>query len=1113
MLHSVRHRAALPRAGAVVTALVLSLSAGGPAQAATALPAPAGTTATQLRATHSTAAGSTAPDSPAADPTPATVTVDDSVRGSGRDQFDYRGSGWGHATGEGGPAQPYQGTNSWTDHNGDSVDFVFTGTRLTLRGITDPGHGIGAVSVDGAAPADIDFYSATRTGDVPLWTSPTLPDGHHTFTLSWTGRKNGAATGTAVTLDRVDFTGEAPVPGTTDITVDGTGTGRTFDGIGAISGGGGNSRLLIDYPEPQRSRILDYLFKPGYGASLHLLKVEIGGDTNSTDGAEPSIEHIRGTVSCDSGYEWWLMEQARKRNPDIKLYGLAWGAPGWIGNTDNSPGGGHFWSQDMLDYLTAWLGCARQHGLSIDYLGGWNERGYDTGWYEKLHAALAARHLPTQVVAADSGLDVADAMVSDPKFADAADVIGVHYPCEGGDGGSANTCYSSDNAQATGKPLWASENGSLDENAGAGALIRSITRGYLDGRYTAYLNWPLLAAVYPNLPYDTVGLAVANQPWSGAYDIGTSLWTTAQVTQVTRPGWKFVDKASGYLGGDRANGSYVTLKPADDSAYSTIVETSTANSAQRADFTVSGGLPTGAVHIWATDLAPGGSGFVHTGDEVPVDGHFSVTLQPGHVYSLTTTTGQGHGAAVSPPESHLALPYRDSFERHTLGREAAYLSDMQGSFETARCGGGRAGRCVRQMAAQQPIEWQDDSDAFALIGDTNWRDYTVSSDVYMEQSGTVELLGRAGEQQRPQSHQAGYFLRVGDTGRWSVVRSDTRGRLTTLADGTTHTLGTHRWHTLELGFSGTTITASVDGGRVGAVDDSAYRTGQAGVGVVGYRTDEFDNLRIRPVRHPAVSPAVLGAYLPPTVRRGESATLAATFSVPASGRAANGLTLGPGAPAGWKATPVTPVTFRRVAPGHSVTARWTVTAPTAADTPVATTFTPLGTYTRDGVRHWTYGTASTEVPIPPPTGNPYLSDLSFVADSNGWGPVERDRANGEQAAGDGKPLTIRGTAHTKGLGVHADSDVAFFLGGACTRFTATVGVDDEVAPYGSVTFALVADGRTLTTTPVLTGSSPPLPLDADVTDVQRLRLVALDAGDGNAHDHADWTDARLDCTR
>ena len=118
---------------------------------------------------------------------------------------------------------------------------------------------------------------------------------------------------------------------TTSITVNGTQGGRTFDGIGAISGGGGNSRLLTDYPAAQQQQILDYLFKPGYGADLQILTVEIGGDTNSTDGSESSIEHSSGSIGCNAGYEWWLMQQAKARNPNIKLYALAWGAPGWIG--------------------------------------------------------------------------------------------------------------------------------------------------------------------------------------------------------------------------------------------------------------------------------------------------------------------------------------------------------------------------------------------------------------------------------------------------------------------------------------------------------------------------------------------------------------------------------------------------------------------------------------------------------------------------------------------------------------------------------------------------------------------------------------------------------------
>ena len=122
-----------------------------------------------------------------------------------------------------------------------------------------------------------------------------------------------------------------PALAQTAISVNGTSAGRTFGGIGAISGGGGNSRLLTDYPAAQQQQILDYLFKPGYGADLQILKVEIGGDTNSTDGSESSIEHTQGSVNCNSGYEFWLMEQAKALNPNIKLYGLAWGAPGWIG--------------------------------------------------------------------------------------------------------------------------------------------------------------------------------------------------------------------------------------------------------------------------------------------------------------------------------------------------------------------------------------------------------------------------------------------------------------------------------------------------------------------------------------------------------------------------------------------------------------------------------------------------------------------------------------------------------------------------------------------------------------------------------------------------------------
>ncbi|MEX3105720.1 MULTISPECIES: ricin-type beta-trefoil lectin domain protein [unclassified Streptomyces] len=633
----------------------------------------------------------------------------------------------------------------------------------------------------------------------------------------------------------------APAHAATSLTIDGTSAGRTFDGVGAISGGGGNSRLLIDYPEPQRGQILDYLFKPGYGASLQILKAEIGGDTNSTSGAEPSHQHTRSDLNCDRGYEWWLMEQAKARNPAIKLAGLAWGAPGWIG-------GGNFWSTDMIGYLVSWLGCARQHGLTIDYLGGWNERGYNVSWYVQLRNALnAGGYGNVKIVAADSDWAVAGDINANAAFRAAVDVIGTHYPC--GYRSAQTNCSVPSAATSTGKPLWASENGSDDYNAGAAAMARGINRGYIDGRMTSYLNWPVIAALTPNLPYPTMGLALAAQPWSGHYTVGRNAWVMAHTTQFTAPGWKYLDSSSGYLGGNRNNGSYVSLKSPSGGDYSTVIETTDAGGAQTLDLTVTGGLPRGTVHVWSTDVNSTNPAdqFQHTADITPTNGSFSLTVQPHRVYTLTTTTGQGKGTATGPAPGAMSLPYSDSFDGYAIGTEAKYLMDWQGAFEVTACGGGRTGRCVRQMSPQKPITWDALSDPHALLGDVGWGNYTMSSDVLLEQPGYVELIGRANSQDYSSTGGLNaYHLRVADTGAWQILNSNTNGSVTTLARGTTGAFGTGRWHTLALTFSGTTVTAAIDGTTVGSANDRTWAGGQVGYATSQGETAQFDNLSLTP---------------------------------------------------------------------------------------------------------------------------------------------------------------------------------------------------------------------------------------------------------------------------
>ena len=56
---------------------------------------------------------------------------------------------------------------------------------------------------------------------------------------------------------------------------------RPYRGHGGLSAGA-SSRLLMDYRDPQRSEILDVLFKPGYGASVDMLKSEIGASHDHT---------------------------------------------------------------------------------------------------------------------------------------------------------------------------------------------------------------------------------------------------------------------------------------------------------------------------------------------------------------------------------------------------------------------------------------------------------------------------------------------------------------------------------------------------------------------------------------------------------------------------------------------------------------------------------------------------------------------------------------------------------------------------------------------------------------------------------------------------------------
>jgi beta-galactosidase GanA len=263
--------------------------------------------------------------------------------------------------------------------------------------------------------------------------------------------------------------------------------------------------------------------------------------------------------------------------------------------------------------------------------------------------------------------------------------------------------------------------------------------------------------------------------------------------------------------------------------------------------------------------------------------------------------------------------------------------------------------------------------------------------------------------------------------------------------------------------------------------------------------------------NPPAPRAAVSLSTPDTVRSGQTVDVSATVSVPAQARPLTHVSNALAVPAGWTATATGPTTIPRIPPGGAATLRWRVSVPDGT-APVAALLSVATRYRQDDRPGTVTDTRVVRGVPAAPTADSAVSALPFLSATNGWGPVERNTSNGEAAAGDGRTITLAGTAHASGLGVHADGDVALYLDGHCGRLTALVGVDDEVGSAGSVTFSVLADGRTLLTTPTVTGNSAAIPVDVDVTGTTVLDLVVGDGGNGNGSDHADWAEARLTCS-
>lgn len=611
--------------------------------------------------------------------------------------------------------------------------------------------------------------------------------------------------------------------------------GRVFEGIGAVSAGA-SSRNLIDYPEKERSEVLDFLFKPKFGAGFQHLKVEIGSGENSTCGSEPSDAITREEMLDPKprGYEFWLMAEARKRNPKIILDCLPWAYPSWVGNR---------FSQESADWIVSFLEVARKYyGLDMDWVSAaQNEMGTDLNWIAKyLRPTLDAHgfsNVKLQAPDDDSEYwQIFDELEKNPGFNHLINAVGYHY-VDGREPWEIDQKAGRDatiKAKQSGKPLWASEEWSQSgqewDGKGALYLARLMNKLYTRDRITKFEIWCPFDGIYDQIIWPNTGVMQADSPWDGHYTVWPAVWAVAHTTQFAEPGWIYMDRACGQFDQGTWRGSHVAMRNPKTGDWSVIMVT---GEKRKVKIAIGPGLKTGPVYVWKSTEK---EQFI---SEKPLRLHknfIEIELEPNAIYTLTSTTGQTKGSFGIPPvRKPFPFPFVENFDSYSSGKTPRYFSDQKGTFET--CQSPKGGMCLVQIVPKQGILWYDNwlLKPHTLFGDVNWKDYAIEGDVLLT-GGDVEIGGRYAERDK-----LGFRWILTRDGRWQL-----NWQYTTLASGQIIEFKPSDWHHLRLEMKGDQITGFIDGKKLTTISDASGLKGMAFIAST-YDRNLFDNIRVEPV--------------------------------------------------------------------------------------------------------------------------------------------------------------------------------------------------------------------------------------------------------------------------
>ncbi|MGK9250954.1 glycoside hydrolase family 30 protein [Paenibacillus humicus] len=321
---------------------------------------------------------------------------------------------------------------------------------------------------------------------------------------------------------------------------------QSIDGIGASQAGWSNA--VYDLPEPQRSQVMDLLFRQDSGIGLSILRGAVFSDYSAAPGQYSFGLHPD---------QAWVMQQAKARGVD-KIVASAWSPPAYMKTNGQTTNGGYLKQENYGDFAALLSQFVKQYKAlyNIDMYGvsvanepnsmtflswdssQWNSTNFQVFLKDHLKQAMVAAGVQnTKVIVGESSWwseDLVKDSLNDPLSAERLDIVAGHnYPVP-----VVNAELPSDpfaTAQSKGKKVWMTEVSKVDGyDPGMGSGLKFAKQLHTFMTKTGVNAWLYWTGAIPG--DNDEGLINVDLA-AGTYKLTKRYYTIGNYSKFIRPGY------------------------------------------------------------------------------------------------------------------------------------------------------------------------------------------------------------------------------------------------------------------------------------------------------------------------------------------------------------------------------------------------------------------------------------------------------------------------------------------------------------------------------------------------------------------------------------------------